>query len=126
MDRAYSRGYRDGYDEGYSEAEKEHESDYSLGFDDGYYAGAVYTCLFFGDIDRAFKSAINGCAWDTFVVSYDELVKDIYDTDEERSEIFWSLIGLIVCEDSSSEEIELLTSIFGRDLFINNGVSLEY
>ena len=125
LDESYEKGYKSGYETGYSDAASEYESNYDLAYDDGYYAGAIYTCLFFGDIDRAFKCAINGCSWSEFVNYYDELVDDIFDNDEEEAEIFWSLISLLVSKNPSADDIELLTSKFGNELFIRNGVSFN-
>lgn len=135
-DEGYDEGFFDGYDYGYDDGsedgvytdndETEYEIGYNDGFSDGYYDGATYTCLFFGDIDRAFRCAMNGDAWYTFVESYDEFVKDIYSNDDDRSKIVWSLISVVFEDDASDEEIKLVTSIFGRDLFIKNGISLDY
>lgn len=125
IDEEWYDGYEFGYEEGYYEAEKEYESNYELGYDEGYYAGATYTCLYFGDVDRAFKSADNGCAWYAFVDSWDELVENIFDSDEERGEIVWSLISVMVSEDFTVEEAETLTETFGSELFIRNGINLH-
>lgn len=125
-EEAYEKGYASGYESGYEDGCYEMESEYELGYDDGYYAGALYACMFFGDVDKAFKCAINGCAWDTFVSSYDKFIEDIFDNEDEESEIFWALISLMVSEDPTESDIELLTSKFGKDLFERNGVSLSY
>lgn len=130
--RSYDEGYEIGYEEGYSDANWELEDGYDVGYDegyddghsDGYYAGATYTCLYFKDVDRAFRCAQNGSAWDTFIDAYDEYIRNIYDDESTRSELFWAFVSLMVSEDPTEAEIELLTSTFGKDLFIRNGVSL--
>lgn len=119
---SYDDGYYFGFEEGHEEG---YEEGYEEGNYDGYYTGATYTCLYFGDIDKAFRSALNGGAWYTFVESYDTFIEDIYSTDEELIEIVWSLVSVVNGTDVSEDEISLVTSVFGRDLFINNGVSLE-
>lgn len=113
-DSGYDAGHYDGYDKGYTD-----------GYGDGYYAGATYTCLSIGDVNRAFKCAQNGCAWDTFIDAYDEYVANIYDTDDMRSSIFGAFISLVVSDDATSEEIELLINTFGSDLFLRNSIELS-
>ena len=135
-ERGYDIGYDDGFDEGYNEGYDEgyyegfdnndgYEVGYADGENDGYYAGATYTCLFFGDVDRAFQSANNGCAWHAFIDAYDQYISNIFDDDETRSELFWSLISVTLNGDATEEEIELLISTFGENLFIRNGVNLR-
>lgn len=106
-------GYSDGYEEGYAD-----------GHDDGYYDGATYTCMFFKDVDRAFRSANNGGAWYTFVDAYDEYVFNIYDSDEERSDLVWSLVSATNNSGLTEDEQNLLVSKFGRDLFLRNGIDI--
>ena len=140
-DEGFEDGYADGYADGYFDAEyemssladEEFEDGYDIGYDDGYddghsdgyYAGATYTCLFYGDLDRAFQSANNGCAWYTFIDAYDQYVSNIFDNDETRSELFWSLVSVTLDDDPTAEEIELLISTFGKDLFVRNGILLD-
>lgn len=115
----YYDGFDEGYDEGYNEAELEYEDKYTEGYDDGYYAGATFTCLYFGDIERAFKCAKNGSAWHTLIDAYDRYVYDIYDDDdkETRSELFWALVSYTSKDGATKEEYKLLYSAFGSDLF---------
>ena len=134
-DYGYDEGWNDGFDYGYDEALiwAEEDSDdnggyeeaYDDGYNDGYYAGATYTCLFFGDVDRAFQSAINGCAWYTFIDAYDQYISNIFDDNETRSELFWSLVSVTLSNDPTEAEIELLVSTFGEELFIRNGIALD-
>ena len=112
-----TNGNSDGYDEGYTDG-------YADGEADGYYAGATYTCLFFGDVDRAFQCANNGCAWLTFISAYDQYIADIYSDEDTESALFWAFISLTVGEDATKEEIELLINTFGEDLFTRNGISI--
>ena len=134
----YEDGYTDGYDEGWNEGfddgydersfwsdTEDSDAGYDAGYEDGYadgeyegyYAGATYACLFFGDVDRAFQSAYNGCAWFTFLDAYDEYVSNIFDDGETRSELFWAFISVTVSDNATEEEIELLISTFGDELF---------
>lgn len=117
----FSVGYEAGYDEGYTDA---YDEGYSCGEADGYYSGATYACLFYGDVDRAFKSAQNGGSWYTFVDVYDEYISDIYDDNETRIEIIWALIGAATGDQLSDEETELLITAFGQKIFVDNGISL--
>ena len=105
-------GYEDGYDNGYSDG-------YDDGHSDGYYAGATYTCLFFGDVERAFKCAKNGSAWYALIDAYDQYEYDIYDDDdkEARSELFWALVSYASKDGATKEERKLLYSAFGSDLY---------
>ena len=117
MEDDYEEWYDMGYDEGYTDG-------YADGESDGYYAGATYTCLFFGDVDRAFQCANNGCAWLTFISAYDQYIADIYSDEDTESALFWAFISLTVGEDATKEEIELLINTFGEDLFARNGISI--
>lgn len=127
--KEWQDGYDFGYEEGFYDAKHDGSLTYDEGFADGefsgYYAGAVYTCLFFNDIDRAFASATNGSAWYAFVDSWDELIENIYDSDEERSEIVWSLVSVMVSEEFTKDEAELLEEKFGLELFARNGINLD-
>lgn len=115
----YENGHEDGFEEGYNEAELEFEDKYSEGYNDGYYAGATYTCLYFGDIERAFKSAKNGSAWYALIDAYDQYEYDIYDDGdtETRSKLFWALISYMSKRGATDEEYDLLFSAFGTDLY---------
>lgn len=125
----YDAGFDEGFDEGYNEAELEHEDDYQEGYNsgnhDGYYAGATYTCLFFGDVDRAFRSAYKGSAWGTFIDAYDEYISNIYDDRETKSKLFWAFVSVKSGKGLTAEERDLLISTFGEDLFIRNDLELE-
>lgn len=131
----YERGWDDGYDLGYYDGHEEgtkHGSDedsyddgYDDGHNDGYYAGATYTCIFFGDVDRAIRSAYKGSAWHTFIDAYDQYISNIYDDDETRSELFWSLVSVESGDGLTAEEKDLLISTFGEELFIRNDIELE-
>ena len=112
-------GFDEGFDEGYNEAELEYEDNYSDGYNDGYYAGATYTCMYFGDIERAFKCAKNGSAWYTLIDAYDQYVYDIYDDDdkETRSKLFWALVSYTSKDGATNEEYKLLYSAFASDLY---------
>lgn len=140
----YDDGYSEGYDEGWSEgfdygyneafiwAEDEnsdnndgYEEGYDDGYSEGYYAGATYTCLYFGDVDRAFQCANNGCVWYTFLDAYDQYVSNIFDDDETRSELFWAIISATLGDDVTKEEKELLISTFGEEMFIRNGLNFS-
>ena len=125
IDEEWYDGYEFGYEEGYYEAEKEYKNKYGEGHDDGYYEGSTYTCLFFGDIDRAFRCAKNGCAWRTFIAAYDEFISDIYETEDEESSLFWAFVSVIISEDANDEEIALLVETFGSELFVRNGINLN-
>lgn len=114
----YDNGHDDGYILGYNEG-------YSDGESDGYHAGATYTCLYYGDVNRAFKSAKNGAAWYTFVDAYDEYIANIYDDNEARIYIIWALISTVVEENATDDEKELLKSTFGDELFSQNGITLS-
>ena len=111
-------GFDEGFDEGYNEAEHEYEDKYSEGYNDGYYAGATYTCMFFGDIERAFKCAKNGSAWYALIDAYDQYEYDIYDDDdkETRSKLFWALVSYMSEDCATNEEYNLLFSAFSTDL----------
>ena len=132
--RTYDTGYEDGkstgygigYDEGYEDGcDEGYEIGYSDGESDGYYSGAAYTCLFYGDIDRAFQSAVNGAAWYTFVDAYDQYISNIYDDDDTRLELIWTLVDAAYGLDVTEEEKELLISTFGEDLFNRNNINLS-
>lgn len=141
FESGYDVGYEDGYDNGYDDGRSDHnlidDDDYDGGYDDGYddgysdgnadgyYEGAAFTCLFFGDVDRAFQCADNGAAWFAFLDGYDQYISDIYSDDTTRSELFWAFISLTMSGDPTSEEIDLLIDTFGRDLFIRNGISID-
>jgi hypothetical protein len=124
----YARGYEDGYNDGFDRQDYDYESSYDDGYEaghsDGYYDGATYTCLFFGDVDRAFQCANNGCSWFTFLDAYDQYISNIFDDDDTRSALFWSLISVTLGDDATKEEIDLLISTFGSNLFTRNGVEL--
>lgn len=133
IEEEFLDGYDIGYDDGYWEgSESSDDEGYDTGYEDGYsegefggyYAGATYTCLFFGDVDRAFQSANNGIAWYTFLDAYDEYITNIFDDDETRSALFWALISATLGDGVTEEEKELLVSTFGESLFIRNGVEL--
>ena len=115
-------GYENGYDDGRTSG---YDQGYSDGETDGYYAGATYTCLFYGDVDKAFKSAKNGAAWYTFVDAYDEYITNIYDDNDMRLEIIWALIGATVSGEISEKEAELLIETFGAKVFSDNGIDLN-
>lgn len=125
----YESGYEEGHNEGYREAEAEYEDDYTEGYNDGnndgYYEGAVYTCLFFGDVDRAFKSAYKGSAWKVFIYAYDQYISNIYDDDETRSELFWAFVSVKSGDGLTTEERDLLISTFGEDFFSRNDIELK-
>ena len=122
-------GFHEGYKEGYNEAELEYEDKYSDGYNDGsndgYYEGATYTCLFFGDVDRAFKSAYKGSSWGVFIYAYDQYISNIYDDDETKSELFWAFVSLKSGDGLTTKERDLLVSTFGEDLFSRNGIELK-
>ena len=127
-DLGYYDGYEEGHDEGRSEAELEYEDEYSVGYNDGsndgYYEGATYTCLFYGDVDRAFKSAYKGSAWGVFIYAYDQYIHNIYDDDETRSELFWALVSVKSGDGLTTEERSLLISTFGKELFEQNDIEI--
>ena len=112
----YERGWDDGYDLGYYDG---HEDGYDEGQHFGYQAGATYTCVFFGDIERAFRCAKKGSAWYTLIDAYDQYEYDIYDDDdkETRSKLFWALVSYTSADGATEEEYDLLFSAFGRDLY---------
>ena len=114
----YDVGYNDGNDNGY-------QTGYSDGESDGYYSGAVYTCLYYGDIDRAFQSATNGMAWFTFVDAYDQYISNIFDDKETRSTLVWSLVSASTGKNVTAAEKELLISTFGEGLFARNNINLS-
>lgn len=124
QDDEYDRGWNDGYDLGYYDGYEEgtnsgsEEDRYEEGYDDGYYAGATYTCMFFGDIERAFKCAKNGSAWYALIDAYDQYEYDIYDDGdkETRSKLFWALVSYASEEGATKEEYNLLYSAFSTDL----------
>lgn len=119
-------GYDDGYDEGYWDAENTYEDNYDNGYSDGYYAGGTYACLYYGDVDRAFQCAKNGCAWDTFIDAYDQYISDIFKDDDTKMALFWAFISATVGDGGvTKEEKELLISTFGEELFARNGISLN-
>lgn len=140
-DDGYDEGWNEGFDDGYDEClswdnyegSDDYEGGYDAGYEDGYaegeysgyYAGATYTCLYFGDVDRAFQCANNGCTWYTFIDAYDQYVSNIFDDDDTRINLVWSLISVTLSEDADEEEIDLLISTFGEDLFIRNGINLH-
>ena len=119
-DDGYDLGYYDGYEEGSKHAGDgdSYETGYNDGQNDGYYAGATYTCLFFGDIERAFKCAKNGSAWYALIDAYDQYEYDIYDDDdkETRSKLFWALVSYTSEDGVTKEEYNLLYSAFSTDL----------
>lgn len=119
-DDGYDLGYYDGYEEGSKHAGDgdSYETGYNDGQNDGYYAGATYTCLFFGDIERAFKCAKNGSAWYALIDAYDQYEYDIYDDDdkETRSKLFWALVSYTSEDGATMEEYNLLYSAFSTDL----------
>ena len=126
-DDGYNLGYYDGYEEGTKSGsdEDKYKDGYNDGNNDGYYAGATYTCLFYGDVDRAIRSAHKGSAWYTFIDAYDQYVSNIYDDSETRSELFWALVSATISKDATDEEIGLLYSTFGKELFTRNDISLN-
>jgi hypothetical protein len=125
-DVGYDAGYDAGYDDGYNEGnDTGYNEGYSDGETDGYYAGATYTCLFFGDVDRAFQSARKGIAWYTFIDAYDQYISNIYNDNDTRSELFWTLYSAVLGNDLTEDEIDLLISTFGTDLFTRNGITLN-
>lgn len=130
----YARGYDDGYFDGYFAAvdangmdtsDGDYDEGYADGNRDGYYEGATYTCLFFGDVDRAIRSAYKGSAWYTFIDAYDQYISNIYDDSETRSTLFWAFVSATISEDATDEEIDLLYSTFGKELFTRNDISLN-
>lgn len=133
-DNGHFEGYDDGYDEGYSEGYDDgningndigYTNGYSEGCENGYYAGATYTCMFYGDVDRAFQSACNGSAWYTFIDAYDQFISNIFDDDETESELFWALVSINSSDGMSEYEKNLLIDTFGKDLFVRNGIELS-
>ena len=133
----YDDGYFDGYSDGYSDADMctgkgDSDDGYDIGYEDGYeegesdgyYSGATYACLFFGDVDRAFKCAANGSSWHTFIDAYDEYISDIYNDDSTRSDLFGAFVSVMISGDATQEERNLLADTFGEELFINNGITL--
>lgn len=125
-DKGYDWGHEEGYDDGYDEGHYDgYDEGYSEGESNGYYDGATYTCLYFGDVDRAFSCASNGASWYTFVDAYDQYISNIYDDDETRSAIHWSLVSVVISGDATEEEIETVVSAFGEDLFTRNGIILH-
>lgn len=122
FDQGYESGYSHGCSDGYTDG---YEEGYSDGSFDGYYDGATYTCLFFRDIDRAFMSAMNGSSWYTFIDGYDEYISDIYQTDEQRLNLIWSIVAVNSDSGFTEDERDLLIATFGRDMFIRNGVNID-
>lgn len=128
----YESGYEAGYDEGYREAESECEDNdednymegYNSGYEEGYQAGATYTCLFYGDVDRAFKCAYKGSSWGTFIDAYDQYISNIYDDRETKSKLFWAFVSLKSGDGLTTEERELLIDTFGKDFFTRNDIDL--
>lgn len=130
----YERGWDDGYDLGYYDGYEDgakhggdgdsYEDGYNDGYNDGYYAGATYTCLFYGDVDRAFKSAYKGSAWGTFIDAYDQYISNIYDDRETKSKLFWAFVSVKSGNGLTTEEKDLLISTFGKDFFIRNDIEL--
>ena len=118
-------GFDDGFKEGYNEAELEYEDKYSEGYNDGYQDGATYTCLFFGDVDRALKSAYKGSSWGTFINAYDQYISNIYDDSETKSKLFWAFASIKSGDGLTTDERDLLISTFGEDLFIRNNIELK-
>lgn len=131
----YERGWDDGYDLGYYDGYEEgaksggngdsYEDGYNDGSNDGYYAGAAYTCLFFGDVDRAIKSAYKGSAWGTFIDAYDQYISNIYDDKETKSKLFWAFVSVKSGDGLTIEERDLLISTFGKELFTRNDIELK-
>lgn len=126
-DDGYDLGYYDGYEDGTksSSDEDSYEDGYNDGNHDGYYAGATYTCLFFGDIDRAFQSAYKGSAWGTFIDAYDQYISNIYDNSETKSKLFWAFVSVKSGDGLTAEEEDLLISTFGEDFFSRNDINLK-
>ena len=123
----YSEGHFDGnvsgFDEGYKEG-------FTNGERTGYYAGAVYACFYFGDIEKAFKCADKYFAWNAFVGAYDEYVSDIYSTEEERFSILFALFSWDAARTNpetefTDEERNILLSTFGYELFLANGFDIR-
>lgn len=147
MDYKYESGYEDGYEAAKWEMYDEYESRYDFGYEEGYMAardeykstpeyddgygegyfdgcheGATYAYLSCGDIDRAFLTAKNHWAWYAFIDGYDEYVADIYSTDEQRESLYMAFAFL---ESATSEEVNLLISTFGKELFDRNGIVFQ-
>lgn len=120
-DDGYELGYYDGYEEGIKNGGDgdSYADGYNDGNYDGYYSGATYTCLFFGDIERAFKCAKKGSAWYALIDGYDQYEYDIYDDDdkETRSKLFWALVSYTSKDGATKEEYDLLYSAFLSDLY---------
>ena len=136
LDKAWEDGYDEGFDEGimfceYLEEDDDEDNDdgyengYDDGYNDGYQAGATYVCLYYGDVDRAFQCAKKGSAWYTFIDAYDQYISNIYDDDETRSKLFWSLVSAKSGDGLTTEEKDLLISTFGKSLFARNGITLD-
>lgn len=130
----YSNGYGEGYLKGYKAGcDVGYDDGYDDGEDDGYYAGAAYAYLFFGDVDRAFQSANSAnttTAWRYFIDAYDQYISSIFEFDDvddaiARYKLVSALTSVMISDDATEEEIELLVSTFGEDLFIRNGITLS-
>ena len=122
-DDGYSLGYYDGYEEGTKSGGD--EDSYEDGYNEGYQAGATYACIFYDDVDRAFRSAYKGSAWHTFIDAYDQYISNIYDDDETRSQLFWAFVSVKSGDGLTTEERDLLISTFGEGLFIRNDIDLQ-
>lgn len=140
QDYGYNNGYDEGFNDGFNEGEmyakedlKEYEDlfdeGYVTGYNDGevegYQSGEIYTCLFFGDINRAFQAANKGSSWVAFVDAYNEYITPIYHDNETRYALHSALSSISVSNDISTEQKELLIDTFGLKLFTDNGIKFK-
>lgn len=120
--------YDDGYDDGYSEGSYDSNDNYAIGYGDGYsdgYAdGTLEAYLSLGEIDLAFQYAQEDLAWIPFVPAYNIYIDQIYTSPEERTAITDALLHYFVDDDIAQEEVDLLFSTFGEELFVRNGIVL--
>ena len=132
----YDAGYDAGFDDGIAfceDLEDSEDSDYDNGYDDGYddgyydgyYDTVTYTCLFYGDVDRALQYAYEGSACGAFIDAYDLYISNIYDSKEARSQLFWAFVSLKSDDGLTIAERNLLISTFGESLFTRNGITLD-
>ena len=128
-DNGYEDGYSDGEDDGYSYG---YEDGYSEGEDEGnqigYTEGTVYSCLYYKDVTRAFRIALDTNAWFAFVEAYDLYISDIIPEDNP-DKLYDILMSLILIDKGKTYELsqadkDLLITTFGKELFTENGIYL--
>lgn len=122
----YDSGYDTGYDEGYSEGLSEGEYE---GNQTGYTEGTVNSCLYYKDVNRAFRIALDTNAWFAFVEAYDLYISDII-PDNDPDKLYDILMSLILIDKGKTYELsqadkDLLIATFGKELFIENGLYLD-